>query len=93
MTEPDPVPGRPQVELEAAVAAHRRAIVLLLSLLMKTETTRHALTEMLDQQSCLHDASEDPGMDVDPAFAMERRMQRDFNRMLEDAGVTLPGPR
>ncbi|TCT02149.1 hypothetical protein [Aquabacter spiritensis] len=89
MTDRDDVAPRSQVNLDAAIAAHRQLLVLMFRVLGHDPARRDALVEAIDQKLTFHDGHEDPGLEADGAFAFERRVNAEFRRVLEDVRAGL----
>lgn len=93
MPDADLIALRPQLALDAAVAAHRQLLVLVLSLVGQDPARREALAEAVRQKLVFHDAHEDPGLEADLAFAFERRVDEELRRILADVEAALSAPR
>lgn len=89
MPRQDDIAPRPRLELDAAVAAHRQLLIMLLTQLGQDDHMRRALVEMVDQRLAFHDADEDPGSEADPAFAFEQRVNGELRRILGDMQAAL----
>lgn len=93
MPIPDAMPLRSQIALDASVAAHRQLLVLMLTVIGRDEATRGALMDAIAQKLAVHDANEDPGIEPDPAFAFERRVDEELRRILSDVQAALAARR
>lgn len=71
--------------IEARLNAHRRLMVSLFSTLASIPTVRDALTGMLDDGGTISDHEEDPGIEPDAAYAVQRIADEEVRAILQAA--------
>ncbi|MGU3495759.1 hypothetical protein ACLBXM_17095 [Xanthobacteraceae bacterium A53D] len=76
-------------ELDAALAAHRQALVLLFQVLARDEASRRHLYAAIEQRTAYRDAHEDPGAEADATMAFEVRVEEEVGRILADVKAAL----
>lgn len=89
MRDQDDIAVRQPLELDATVAAHHQLLVLLFTLLGRDEHSRDVISNAISQRLSFHDAHEDAGVEADAAFAFERHVDKEFQRILGDAASAL----
>lgn len=71
--------------IEARLNAHRRLMVSLFSTLASIPNVRDALAGMLEDGGTISDHEEDPGVEPDTAYAMQRIADEEIRAILQAA--------
>lgn len=71
--------------IEARLNAHRRLMVSLFSTLASIPNVRDALAGMLEEGGTISDHEEDPGIDPDAAYAVQRIADEEIRAILQAA--------
>jgi uncharacterized membrane protein YebE (DUF533 family) len=69
-------------EVEGALIAHRRVLELLLATLAAARKDGGSLVDDLERRLSFQDFHEDPGVEPDPAYAIERASDQELRRLL-----------
>lgn len=70
-------------EVEGAIIAHRRVLELLLATLAAARKDGGSLVDDLERRLGFQDAHEDPGVEPDPAYAIQRASDQELQRLLK----------
>lgn len=71
-------------EIEGALAAHRKLLELIVTLLGELKGDALALVDEIERRIGHADHSEDPGAEPDPAFAVEHSTDDELKRVLRN---------
>jgi hypothetical protein len=72
-------------DLEGRLNAYRELMIELLAAMIGGEVTITGFVQKLRDDATFKDGEEDPGVDPDPAFAIENQMAREMRAILEAA--------
>lgn len=71
--------------IEARLNAHRRLMVSLFSTLASIPNVRDALVGMVEENTTVSDQEEDPGVEPDTAYAVQRIADEEIRAILQAA--------